>query len=524
VDRGLIVAASGWLLALVLLALAQEKRADTLRSIGVERRTATPVAPPVGFVEIVVPPHSDALVSVPFKPFDAAISCVLADQLTSSTNLANADRVLFWNSIESKYRMAAKLTSTGASGLSSPRSKRGEDSDWFAVEVDDSGAERIVGPVGGEFRIAPGVGFVLVNRQSFPQRVFLSGEVIVESIQSTPIPDGFGLVAYPFTSAKEAGGTKLDCSGNICSTNAFRMGEGYWIKAQGGRWQESRPYPNPFSPSAPVRIEDLLLCDDKATLDIRVTDPSVMAVDILALDLAPADSVANWAGWRVVGSKVDIGGRSEVAWSDDLSASSLKGVRLYVAMSAEATTAWLESVAGASRECPPDTSSVGGGATRPAVLSGVVASTDVVGSGGVTFGLTNTTGTVPGVWRQAGRRSIVFVDIRSGNDAYSGLATRVLAQTGGAGLATGSVVVVEGPKRTIRKGLETVGPEGTLVVQAGSYGENLNVAGRPIRVEIAGKVDLTGPCERSQTPVPCLSNGVLSVVGGTVTNFVKAAR
>jgi hypothetical protein len=90
---------------------------------------------------------------------------------------------------------------------------------------------------------------------------------------------------------------------------------------------------------------------------------------------------------------------------------------------------------------------------------------------------------------------IIFVDQRAGKDTHSG---RVAVCTAG-----------DGPKKTIRAGLESVEPGGHLIIKEGSYGENLDIAGKDIHVEVDGYVDLSGPRseEASEAAVPVFDTG-----------------
>jgi len=73
---------------------------------------------------------------------------------------------------------------------------------------------------------------------------------------------------------------------------------------------------------------------------------------------------------------------------------------------------------------------------------------------------------------------IIYVDQRKGDDALSGCATVVVGS--------------DGPKKTLKAGLDVAGPGNTMVINSGNYGENLNIAGRDISVVIAGNVDISG--------------------------------
>ena len=90
----------------------------------------------------------------------------------------------------------------------------------------------------------------------------------------------------------------------------------------------------------------------------------------------------------------------------------------------------------------------------------------------------------------------------------------------GSDTLSGQLPVVEvphGPKKTLRAGLQATGNENkTMIIKSGSYSENLNIAGRNLKVFIEGKVDLRGNNRQaSEIPLvitlPSQSNFVNSV-------------
>jgi hypothetical protein len=90
-------------------------------------------------------------------------------------------------------------------------------------------------------------------------------------------------------------------------------------------------------------------------------------------------------------------------------------------------------------------------------------------------------GVSPGDAGAIRRGNIIYVNGLQGDDANTGSArVRVTGK--------------EGPLKTVEAGLRSVGTVGTLVVESGHYGEDLNVAGRDVKVEIRGHVDLSGTC------------------------------
>lgn len=433
---------------------------------------AAPVGSPVGFVEIRIPSHSSATVSVPFVPANPSIESVLADQLIASTNLSSCDRVLLWDSANNRYRTAAKLL------LSPSSSETGSGSVWTEISVSTSGVETILGPVGSDFRIEPGAGFVLINRQDKVQTVRIAGQVITDSLRSIAIPAGASLVGFPYTTAKPAGETRLAESGNILTTNAFRMGEGAWVQSDtNGLWSESHPYSNPFSLSnTPVRIADLVFDHEKAILDIQVSDPTVKSIDLLTLDLAHSDVVSDWmCNWTIAATNINVANQTQVSWSDDLtvSSASFRGVRLYLVLqSGVPTDLGCDGVSSLARTFlrqaapgSPRSTAVSTTPPLPTVVSSVAGVLDTTPN--------QTSGNQ--VNAKDGPR-LVFVDIKRGDDSFTGF--------------TPVVTAGHGPKKKISTGVRTVSPGGTVVVQDGQYTEDIDVAGKPVNIHIRGNVIL----------------------------------
>ena len=95
----------------------------------------------------------------------------------------------------------------------------------------------------------------------------------------------------------------------------------------------------------------------------------------------------------------------------------------------------------------------------------------------------------------------IWVDRQIGSDTLSGHAMAVAGN--------------DGPKKTICAGLAEAGvsPSSTLVIRTGSYGENLNVAGRDISVVISGNVDISGYSGDVIVPPPPVTQNSTNVVG-----------
>lgn len=429
-----------------------------------------PVAPPVGYVQISIPPQSSAICSLPFKQMSglSSLDDLLAGQLTASTNLSDADRFLLWGA-DSRYLTAAKLTLPGdvAGGK------------WYLMRTDAAGVETIAGPVGNDVRIAPGYGFALCNRQPFEQIIRMGGELILQGVQSVQVPAGLGALAYPFTSAKPAGETRLSEAGKVLATNAFRMGEGYWVEsASAGEWLENSPYGNPFSTSATVRIENLLLTGNNATLAIHV-EPGIGAVSVYTRDLAVTEIVTGWnSGWKLAAANVDTAGESDVSWTDDLSASSssLKGVRLYLVTRAGSTLDLSGNGAAGERASVGLANRTAAGTPLAANVADAGSAINANAAADTSQGQGAPGDLPPNANAPVNRGAIVFVDIVRGDDSRPGRSFVVTAS--------------DGPKKTIAAGQAALASGGTMIIRDGIYSEDLNISGKPISVRVQGKVTL----------------------------------
>ncbi len=83
---------------------------------------------------------------------------------------------------------------------------------------------------------------------------------------------------------------------------------------------------------------------------------------------------------------------------------------------------------------------------------------------------------------------IVYVDRGAGHDEWPGRSPVVVAD--------------DGPKRSIRAGLSSVEPGGTMIIKSGQYAEGLRIAGRNIKVRIKGRVRLQGGASDQGSLVP----------------------
>jgi hypothetical protein len=271
------------------------------------------VSRPVGFVRVEVPAQGQALVSLPFEPFDENINAVLAGQLTGGTNAATADAVLKWGGTGYEYAYKAP------------------DGRWyFSLDT----------PTLSEMTIVPGEGFWLRNRQTFGQTVFLAGEVILTDSVSVSVTPSFNLLGYPFTSTARITDTSLaetlaqetqinalsrygagqyealvsDELGRffwqfdeIATDDAgFEMGRGYWYNNQGVEsllWTESRPYADAgMNHGGYPFISAMQFNGDKSevALMIECDSEAGQGLDILSKEMNPTNMLDLKGGWQVL--------------------------------------------------------------------------------------------------------------------------------------------------------------------------------------------------------------------------------
>jgi hypothetical protein len=466
--------------------------------------TGEPVAPTVGYVEIVIPAQSQAIVSTPFAPADSSLDAVLAGQLTASTNLTAGDCVLVWDATKSRYRTAAALRTDDGNVV------------WVETDCSETNAEPIVGSAGDEFRLEPGRAVILWNRQDYTQTVRLAGQVVLDADRSVPVSEGLGLVALPYTTAKALADTRLAEFGRLSGADAFRQGEGYWVETDRRRnWQEPRPYANPFDASnAPVSIAEIVFDGDRPMIDIRIDDPTVKAVDVLVLDLDPGSVVREWTGWRLVAAGLNPEGSTVVHWRDEPphGSSFFKGVRLYLVLRADSTAdANGDGIPDQRERFTDESGRRGGRAVKPSG-SDPVSPLTVADRSSVAEVRTNTVDEV--VASPVSLPLVVYVDIKRGNDLFTGLVRAgqerldIESRSNAVPVKAVHSAPVEpahGPKRTIREGLRSVAPGGLLVIEEGRYGEHLNVQGKDVTVRIEGHVDLSaasGAVEQSSDVGP----------------------
>ena len=401
------------------------------------------VSRPVGFVRIAVPSNTQVLASQPF--FSAGAS--------------NDGAVLRWNS-------ASGYTSSGTA--------------------------------------EPGEGFWLVNNQTTSQIVFLTGEVALSPSNTALLYPGLNLVGYPYSSPLPLNETALgaltdrvdilNARAEAPSGDEAVLGKGYWVKSLSEEcivWTEIRPYENVFPESGLPDIR-AVSAKDGSCVALSIDCEGAAGLDVFYQDLTPTSRFDTAGNWQLAETKLSATGLSQLEWVDSGSKNraapgEILG-RYYLVGRADIDL---------NGNGVPDAREAFVNGDRTALVtrdslvlepgSGVLAQPPELVLSATSNDYCGVSNREPAQVVSVGR--IIYVDQRTGSDAFSGLAK----------LRSGS----DGPKKTIGGGLTACGNGGVVVIQDGQYGESLCAAGRSITVQADGCVDLRG---KVQTSEPAISN------------------
>ena len=405
------------------------------------------VSRPAGIIRITVPPRSYVAAAQPFDPWDASLDVVLLNQLTGSTNAAIADRVFKWDAAASAYESAWQ----NAQGQ------------WLTADSKPS-----------SLSLLPGEGFFLQARaNSETQHVYLAGELLIDAEHSMLLPPAVNLLGYPYATATELKETALAGQPVVTPSGqpvqAVIPGEPFWvIPPNEVLWTEPCPYDTSLFPvdESPPRITDIRATESgialaiatsgnpRERLDIFSQDLSTNRFDpnhgwfLAAEDLASDNKLLHWIDAAPLPAQAPAGRCYLVARSDvDQNKNSLPSLRERLMSQGDSP------VPSTSPDTSPEPSS-----------------TNTLTSSASTNRLLRPIQIVAG--------KIVYVDQKIGNNALSGRSP--------------VVVIPHGPKKTISAGLSTASSGDTVIIQEGSYGEDLTIAGKDVSVRIQGRVVLAG--------------------------------
>jgi hypothetical protein len=404
------------------------------------------ISRPVGLVRVEISAQGQALVSLPFEPFDENINSVLAGQLTGGTNLSTADAILKWDSANSIYIRAVKVSATGL-----PEINGKWISDFDSLKPSD-------------VTLLPGEGFyILLNKQAVNQSVILAGKVVLAATNEMALLPGMNLISYPFSTSARLEDTAL--SGKVEGADVLELGKGYWCEVAGGAgmvWAEVSPYATDMFPAdnGTPQITGMSVIDGGSAVRLMIRCAGIKGemLDIFYKDVSVTDRFDTLNGWQIAVSNWDLGGKTEVAWEDHggdgRTPVNQVEARYYLVSRADIDS---------DGDGIPD--------AREGFVYGISSGGEVTNADGMSQntkgdlnldGTVNTgNGTAPSAMQLSGNGKTIYVNHAIGDDTYSGALMTV----------TGTM----GPKRTINAGINTAISGDTIIVRPGEYYENVSL-------------------------------------------------
>ncbi|MFH0908839.1 MAG: hypothetical protein V1929_08760 [bacterium] len=398
------------------------------------------VSRPAGFIRFDLSPKSQTLVSMPFDLFNPSLQGILSGQLMPD------DRVLTWDASRQVYVGAVK-TVDGWVDEAAPMNPSG-----ITLSSDDA--------------------FWIENNQPTGQIVYLFGRAVFEGQISVNFQPLLNVYGYPYSTA----------------FGDWALGQGYWFdnpQTQSVAWTLSRPYEDISSPNElPPRIQALDLVPGGVSLEIDTAGLQGSQGAILYQDLTPTGTLDTTQGWLIAATDISVAS-DNVDWTDagapDRPSPTEIFARLYLVVRTDmdANDNGIPDISegGALGQIATlSVSSVGAGMQEAGYQSiEAVASENNQEMVGQSPASTNSTSPAFVVYYA---RPVIYVDAASGSDHYSGKRP--------------SRTSSDGPKKSIHAGLAAATEYDTVVIRGGSYGENLNIAGRSVDVRIEGNVNISG--------------------------------
>ena len=286
---------------------------------------------PTGFIKQQVAAGSQAVLSLPFEPFDNSVDEIFGQQLTGAHVERKADTVSKWDAATQAYVTAFKATKNP--------DKNGK---WYF-----SG-----GSTPADLTFSPGEAFRVDNRQTTAETLYLAGRVVLDQNRVVPFQSGLNLFAYPFSASvnlnsvcfpfyfakgaadqagtpdlvsavnpdtaywlkKQAGavddGKWLTVADNTVANALFQAAHGYWYNRRGTgafSWLVERPYDtSTLVPGRLPEVVDLaaIPSDAALTLTIACTHATGETLQIFAKDV-PAGTVPTFgSGWTLVAQNI----------------------------------------------------------------------------------------------------------------------------------------------------------------------------------------------------------------------------
>ena len=420
---------------------------------------------PAGVLKITVGSDEQKMVSLPFKPFDSSLEAVMAGQLTGNREERVSDRVMKWDGVALRYEQAYKADGTGNKDI---------DGKWYSSF--DPLVESAV-------TLKPGEGFVIWNRQGQLQDVYLAGDVVLDVTNKVVLNPALNMVGYPYSSSGTAPSNmtfRTDNGTGYVEAANLEMGKGYWVENSNIAaevWTEIRPYAADVFPPAGSRPDILWINavseggTGKVDLVLTIDCEGLAAdekLDIYYQNL-PVNGVFDAEkDWLIAEQNMPVHGRKLVEWVD--SSASLQPA----ASGLQTSSARYYLIGRASVDLDkngiPD--------CRERFVKGRILGIAGMGMQQVSEDTEFVRDVADkGVAAGASRISrIIYVDRKMGADHFTGRSAKVVSP--------------DGPKKTIRGGLNVVEPGDVMIIKDGDYKENLNLSGKDVRVFVQGKVRL----------------------------------
>ena len=446
------------------------------------------VSKPAGVLRITILPNEQKLVSMPLNAFDNSVDSIFTNQIPSGV-------VTKWSGL--RYDQAFKASDE----------KFYSDLTNRVPQADQPVADMIP----SDMTIQPGEGFFLESVQAAgtTQSVFLVGKIILDETNTMILAPGPNLIGYPFSG--------LPCEVSQRSMGAPsqdipvpELGEGYWLNNTSSVatvWSEIRPYAADVFPTdeIPPQISGIAIKDGKdAVLTIETAGVDGEKLDIFYKDLTPTSRLETACGWLVADENIPVAtGQKTLEWVDSGSVNRVPVSKVFARYFILART-------------DVDLNANGISDAREQFVLGRDLSVQAEVSG---------QSPTPGGYGEP--RTAAVSNLLSGSPVFpvsaSSLSARVIWVDRGIGAdhlsgKTEVVVGSDGPRKSIKAGLDKIsGERKTLVIKSGTYGENLNITGRDVKVVIRGKVDLRGRRQKVETPVlPPAQSNFVNIVTNTL--------
>jgi len=452
---------------------------------------------PAGVMKISLDANEQKMVSLPFSPFDSSIEAVLGEQLKGTPDGIGSDLVYKWDSSALTYVYATKADGTGNADV---------DGKWYS-SLDPL--------IPSDMLLKPGEGFVIWNKQGQLQNIYLVGDVVLNGTNRVVLNPALNMVGYPYSSGSKVPSNMVftsDAGTGYVAATTLEMGRGYWVEntnITAEIWTEIRPYSVDIFPPQGTKPDilwinvsdtgntgrvELILAIDCEGL------PADEKLDIYYKDVPADGTFESDRNWFIAETDIPVRGRGILEWMDkgfgkkkDAQSStggqkSAISVARYYLIGRASVDEDLDGIPDARQKFVSGKPVLAGAGIRGLNLhSDSSASSNLVSAA-----------PAPSPVSSFRISRIIYVDRKIGANHLSGRSSSVLSP--------------DGPKKTIRAGLEEAGNEGnTLIIKSGTYGEDLNIAGNNISVRIEGNVDLRNSSQVSVITIPAETNFFNSV-------------